>query len=404
MATTCKRLWAGLLFLMLAMTSIAAQADVKVGDKPVIDWQSVDGQRITSEKLSGRIVILDFWATWCGPCMMEVPHMVELNKTYKDKGVRIIGISLDKDINRMTQVTKEKGLDWPQICDGKGLDGSCAEAFDIKNKGIPTTFILSAEGQVLWRGHPIALDQILPQVLAKYPPTFKEKDRARATELLNRGTAELKKGQWTSLAAILADLPDGPLSEAEMLDTIRAFMGAYDHLAGTSTITARKMSNAVSADAQAAASFAAMRNVVPLGKGDEAAANPPTAPAHTEANNAKLAAIRLRNAEQYREAGKDIEAYRLYKQIVEQYADTDAAAKARPRVEAYEKDVVFMAKVALAAQEEEATRYLMMARSYFETSRMEQAIEQCDQILQKFPHTDCAKEAAQIKRNAQQAK
>ncbi|MHB1156608.1 MAG: thioredoxin-like domain-containing protein [Phycisphaerales bacterium] len=402
MATTCKRWWAGLLLIMVAMPGVTAQAQVKVGDKPAIDWQSVDGQRITSEKLSGRIVILDFWATWCGPCMMEVPHMVELNKTYKDKGVRIIGISLDDNINRMKQVTQKKGMDWSQVCDGRGRESPYKPQWGVT--GIPRVFIIGPEGQVLWSGHPAEMDQPLEKAMREHPPTYKERDRSKAKELLRQATANLNKGQWAGVAENLAALPPGPLDEAEFKGSIRTFMGSYDRIANSASSAAKELADAIAANADAASLLKALQERVPsTGHVANTSVGEATASTGSDAHNAKLAAIRLRNADQYREAGKDVEAYRLYKQIVEQYADTDAAAKAGPRVEAYEKDEAFMAKVALAAQEEEATRYLMMARSYFKTGRMEQAIAQCDQILQKFPHTDCAKEAAQIKRNAQQA-
>ena len=84
-----------LLVVLLFVSSL--HAAVNVGDTPTLQFKSVQGDQINLAALRGKIVIVDFWATWCGPCMAEAPHMVQINQKYKDKGLQMIGISLDQN-------------------------------------------------------------------------------------------------------------------------------------------------------------------------------------------------------------------------------------------------------------------------------------------------------------------
>ncbi len=90
------------------------RADVSVGDHPEINFTATDGKKITSESLRGRLVIVDFWATWCGPCVKAVPHMVKLNNQYAAKGVQLIGVSRDRDKRALDRFVKKvlPGLSW----------------------------------------------------------------------------------------------------------------------------------------------------------------------------------------------------------------------------------------------------------------------------------------------------
>src|SRR5256885_1220881 len=90
--------------LLVAVLTGQVSAEPKVGEKPDFSYKTTDGKAVTPKSLAGRIVIIDFWATWCGPCMRMAPHMVELNKEYGDKGVAIIGVSLDSDSKSMLEV------------------------------------------------------------------------------------------------------------------------------------------------------------------------------------------------------------------------------------------------------------------------------------------------------------
>ncbi|MBM3273653.1 MAG: TlpA family protein disulfide reductase [Candidatus Sericytochromatia bacterium] len=103
------------------------------------------GGDFTLSKLDGKVRVLDFWATWCGPCKMMTPHLVDLHKKYYAKGVVVVGIALD-DAADVQRYVEEHGVPYPIVLG----DGSVAERFGGV-QGIPTTFVLDRGGRVVKR-------------------------------------------------------------------------------------------------------------------------------------------------------------------------------------------------------------------------------------------------------------
>ena len=97
----------------------------------------------------GKVVMVDFWATWCGPCVGEVPNVVAAYKKYHDKGFEIIGVSLDRDgdLDKMKSFTKDKEMPWPQYFDGGFWTNKLAVKYGINS--IPATFLLDGSGIII---------------------------------------------------------------------------------------------------------------------------------------------------------------------------------------------------------------------------------------------------------------
>jgi thiol-disulfide isomerase/thioredoxin len=116
---------------------------------PDFDMTDMNGKQLSilNEVKNGKITVIDFWASWCGPCMAEAPNMVKLYSDYHDKGLAIVGISLDKDVEAWHQAVENKHMNWTQLSDLQGWDNAAARLFGINS--IPYTIIVDAKGQIL---------------------------------------------------------------------------------------------------------------------------------------------------------------------------------------------------------------------------------------------------------------
>jgi len=115
--------------------------------KPVhLRFIAVDGRHVDLASLRGKVVLIDFWATWCGPCVGEVPHVVEAYKKYQGQGFEIVGISLDQDKDALTAFTHDHGMTWPQYFDGKGWKNDISSGFGINS--IPAMWLVDKHGML----------------------------------------------------------------------------------------------------------------------------------------------------------------------------------------------------------------------------------------------------------------
>jgi peroxiredoxin len=125
-------------------------AKVEVGGKaPDFSAKNPEGKQISLKESMGKVTIIDFWASWCGPCRGENPNVVALYKELHAKGLNIIGVSLDKDAAKWKEAIAKDGLVWPQISNLKFWDEPIAKQFNIES--IPATFILDAKGVIVAR-------------------------------------------------------------------------------------------------------------------------------------------------------------------------------------------------------------------------------------------------------------
>lgn len=126
---------------------------VELGHRaPAFYMRASDGQTISNQTLAGKVVLIDFWATWCGPCVRALPKIKEVYQRWKgNEDFFMLGASLDTSRGAMAKFVRAKRLPWPQTFDGQGWKMRLAQAFDVHS--IPTLIVLDGEGCIRYRGH-----------------------------------------------------------------------------------------------------------------------------------------------------------------------------------------------------------------------------------------------------------
>jgi peroxiredoxin len=156
------------------LTNITSQAEsakirrtlVEGAKFPDFEAKDTAGKPLSVANHSGKVVLIDFWATWCGPCRNELPNVLKTYEKHHSQGFDIIGISLDKDQQKLTDFTKEKNMTWPQYFDGLMWQNKLAAKYGVNS--IPATYLLDGKGVIIGknlRGE--ALEEAVAKALAK---------------------------------------------------------------------------------------------------------------------------------------------------------------------------------------------------------------------------------------------
>lgn len=150
--------------LLLSGSNLLAAGNV--GDKApaliVGDWVSQTQPGFTD--LTGRVCIVEFWATWCGPCVKNIPHMNELTRKYAPQGVYVLGLSADKNASMVRDFVKSRDIEYMIA-----IDKGTSNAFAVT--GYPTLFVTDAKGLIVWKGYPWTpgLEAAVEKALNEWP-------------------------------------------------------------------------------------------------------------------------------------------------------------------------------------------------------------------------------------------
>lgn len=118
-----------------------------IGEVLEIDFESTQGQTIDLGKMTNQVVLVDFWASWCVPCVRTLPGLVDLYEHYHARGFEILGISLDEDEDSFNAMLEKQGMTWPQYFDGEGWENKIAATYGIQ--AIPATFLIGKDGTIV---------------------------------------------------------------------------------------------------------------------------------------------------------------------------------------------------------------------------------------------------------------
>ena len=114
---------------------------------PEISLPSPEGKEIALSSLKGKLVLIDFWASWCGPCRKEMPNVIKIYSKFKNKGFEIYGVSLDQDKEKWMEAITKDGINWPQVSDLKYWDNVAARIYNVQ--GIPYTVLIDKDGKII---------------------------------------------------------------------------------------------------------------------------------------------------------------------------------------------------------------------------------------------------------------
>ncbi len=178
----CLAQVSGGLPLLLVLLATVALTGCKPGDKeelrgksderylkmvgkpsPPLKFKALDGREVDLVQLRGKVVLLDFWATWCPPCIEEIPHVREAYERYNKDGLEIVGISFDADRQRLEDMVKREGLKWPQYFDGGGRDAAPGKDFGILHW--PSMWLLDRNGVVRFISAGAGMDRKITALL-----------------------------------------------------------------------------------------------------------------------------------------------------------------------------------------------------------------------------------------------
>lgn len=149
-----------MLVILLSVVFLSVGCSSNASPAPEISakfWLNTQG--ITLEENRDKIIVVEFWATWCPPCRAVIPHIKEMTEKYKDKNVIFVSIS-NEPRGTVESFAKKAGMTWPVAAESNS-------AQDYQVSGIPASFII-IDKEIRWNGHPAAIDEVLETLVAEH--------------------------------------------------------------------------------------------------------------------------------------------------------------------------------------------------------------------------------------------
>jgi thiol-disulfide isomerase/thioredoxin len=162
----------GLAFVAASVIALVLVPPVDVHDHaevvgsgvPDLSLRDLEGRELTSASWRGRVTIVNFWATWCAPCRVEIPEFMALERAHQGR-VQVVGLSMDESEDEVRAFVKEHGMTYPVAI----VNSDVAERFGGV-LGLPTTFVLDPEGRIVGRHVGLVSMDVYREAIAKYAP------------------------------------------------------------------------------------------------------------------------------------------------------------------------------------------------------------------------------------------
>jgi thiol-disulfide isomerase/thioredoxin len=117
-----------------------------MGKPLTMKFKALDGKDVDLSKLQGKVVLIDFWATWCGPCRAELPNVKKAYEKLHSKGFEIVGISFDRNKDTLQSFVKTENMPWPQYFDGLFWDNKIGKKYKVES--IPSMWLVDKKGNL----------------------------------------------------------------------------------------------------------------------------------------------------------------------------------------------------------------------------------------------------------------
>jgi thiol-disulfide isomerase/thioredoxin len=366
------------------------------------DW--LNSLPLSLQAAKGKIVMVEFWATWCPPCRASIPHLIEMFKTYSPKGVVFMSLT-DEPKATVEPFAKQMNMIYPVGCGSQ-----TGSAYGVR--GIPYAFIIDPSGNVAWEGHPMAgLDKALEAQLAKTPPAMGDEN---AGVILAKAEEAVRQKRFLKTARLLVGVSAGNNADLNArLDALRRTLteraaarlaeGKKGAAAAAQHVSEKAM-NQAGADYYAA--HDALREAATLVPSTGTAAQAQDilsrmlsdafAKASIRACRMAEGGARLAMIERDAEKVPTAETLEALEDLAAELPDTIGGREAAEKARALRADPNVMKKIQNDAAEKDCKGWMSMARNFIKTGLPDKARPFLDQVIQKYPDTDYAKEAKEL--------